>query len=236
MNIVSREAARERGLAKFCTGVPCSHGHLAERYVTSGKCVDCNSRICRQYREANIERVKAVSAAYRAEHRDELLQKKKDYYNANKPARREASKRWYEANREKQLQYLRAWQAANADYFRQQKTAYYLKRKQSDPQFAVLTRLRRRINHFVSGDNKSGKTAELIGCSYEAFARHVENQFTDGMSWDNRSEWHIDHIIPCAAFDLSDPEQQRQCFHYSNMRPLWAHENRRKGASMPEAA
>jgi hypothetical protein len=234
MDILSREAAWERGLSKFFTGAPCNHGHRAERYVTSGKCVECNSRICRQYRETHTEHVRDQNAKYRADNREELLRKKREYYEATKPARRETRRRWYEANREKQLTYLRNWQRENADYFRQQKTAYYLARKQNDHQFAMLTRLRRRLNHFVSGTHKGGKTSELIGCSYEFFIQHIESQFTDGMSWHNRSEWHIDHVIPCAAFDLSDPEQQRQCFHYSNMRPLWAHENRAKGASLPE--
>jgi len=50
------------------------------------------------------------------------------------------------------------------------------------------------------------------------------------MTWDNYGEWHIDHETPCAAFDLTDPVQQSNCFHYSNLQPLWAEENRRKGA------
>lgn len=56
--------------------------------------------------------------------------------------------------------------------------------------------------------------------------------FSDGMSWDNYGEWHIDHIIPCAAFDLSNPTEQKQCFHYTNLQPLWAYENKSKGAKL----
>ncbi len=236
MDIISREEARARGLKLFYTGKPCARGHDCERYVAVGRCVICNSINGKKYHEKNRAAICAQQKQYREQNAELVKERKRQDYEKHWHKRRATARAWYEANRDKMLEYLREWQTANADHCRQQKTAYYLTRKQSDPQFAVLTRLRRRINHFVSGDNKSGKTAELIGCSYEAFARHVENQFTDGMSWDNRSEWHIDHIIPCAAFDLSDPEQQRQCFHYSNMRPLWAHENRRKGASMPEAA
>jgi hypothetical protein len=57
---------------------------------------------------------------------------------------------------------------------------------------------------------------------------HIEAQFMPGMTWENRELWHVDHIIPCAAFDLTDPAQQRSCFHYGNLRPLWAKENQRK--------
>jgi hypothetical protein len=60
---------------------------------------------------------------------------------------------------------------------------------------------------------------------------HLEHQFKDGMTWDNHGEWHIDHIKPCVQFDLTDPEQQKECFHYTNMQPLWAFENQSKGAS-----
>ncbi len=54
------------------------------------------------------------------------------------------------------------------------------------------------------------------------------------MSWENRSDWHIDHIIPCSAFDLSKPEQQAICFHYTNMQPLEAFRNRKKHAKITD--
>ena len=71
----------------------------------------------------------------------------------------------------------------------------------------------------------------LIGCSLEELKKHLESQFKPGMSWKNRGRngWHIDHIKPCASFDLSKSEEQHKCFHYSNLQPLWAKENLRKG-------
>ena len=65
----------------------------------------------------------------------------------------------------------------------------------------------------------------LIGCNISEFIKHIENQFVDNMSWDNYGKWHIDHIIPCYTFDLTKPEEQERCFHYSNQRPLWAVDN-----------
>ena len=72
----------------------------------------------------------------------------------------------------------------------------------------------------------------MIGCTIERLRNHLEAQFTDGMSWENygKNGWHVDHIRPCASFDLTDPEQQRQCFHYTNLQPLWATDNMRKSA------
>ena len=71
----------------------------------------------------------------------------------------------------------------------------------------------------------------MLGCTIEEFRDHLESQLTEGMSWDNRNEWHIDHIIPCAAFDLEDAEQQKVCFNYRNLQPLWAADNLKKSDS-----
>ena len=67
----------------------------------------------------------------------------------------------------------------------------------------------------------------MLGCSIKDLIIHIEKQFKEGMTWDNHSYngWHIDHIIPCASFDLSDPEQQKKCFHYTNLQPLWKQDN-----------
>jgi Uri superfamily endonuclease len=70
---------------------------------------------------------------------------------------------------------------------------------------------------------------ELVGCSLSQLIRHLESKFLPGMAWDNRHQWHVDHIKPLCAFDLTDPEQQALAFHYSNLQPLWAVDNMRKG-------
>lgn len=72
--------------------------------------------------------------------------------------------------------------------------------------------------------SKCISSSELIGCSIDFFKEYIESKFTKGMTWENWGlyGWHIDHIIPCASFDLSNLEQQKLCFNYSNMQPLWA--------------
>ena len=64
----------------------------------------------------------------------------------------------------------------------------------------------------------------------EFFMKYIEAQFKPGMTWERYGEWHVDHIRPCASFDLTDPKQQKICFHYSNLQPLWAADNIKKGA------
>jgi hypothetical protein len=75
---------------------------------------------------------------------------------------------------------------------------------------------------------KVGKTIELAGCSLEDLMKHLESKFTEGMTWENYGRWHIDHIRPCASFSLEDPEEQKKCFHWTNLQPLWAIDNLRK--------
>ena len=81
---------------------------------------------------------------------------------------------------------------------------------------------------------KSDSTMNLLGCTIQEAREYLEKQFKEGMTWENHGHetWHIDHIIPCASFDLTDPEQQKKCFHYTNLQPLWAKENMSKGAKI----
>lgn len=82
---------------------------------------------------------------------------------------------------------------------------------------------------------KADHTMDLLGCSPEFFKRHIESQFQEGMSWENQGKggWHLDHIIPCDYFDLSDPEQQKICFNYKNLQPLWERDNLSKSNKLP---
>jgi len=89
--------------------------------------------------------------------------------------------------------------------------------------------LRNRVNRALENNQKFGETLEILGCSIDEFKQYLESKFDDKMSWSNYgSYWEIDHIKPCILFNLSNPQQQKECFHYSNMQPLEVSENRRK--------
>ena len=86
----------------------------------------------------------------------------------------------------------------------------------------------------VLKNNKSKSSISLLGAPIAQVRKHIEERWQAGMTWENHTlkGWHIDHIIPCASFDLSDPEQQEKCFHYTNLQPLWWRDNLEKGANI----
>ena len=128
-----------------------------------------------------------------------------------------------EEQRLAKLAQTRAWNARNPGYHKQ----YVKERRKRDPAYAMARRLRSRLYKLIKG-NKAASTMALVGCTSAELVRHLESTMVDGMNWDNRFWWSIDHIVPCALFDLRDPVQQRICFHYSNLQVLWSHDNLRK--------
>lgn len=102
---------------------------------------------------------------------------------------------------------------------------YYAK-KNSDINFRLKCNLRSRINTFIKSNpnlNRPSKIREYLGCSKEELRKYLENQFKDGMNWDNYGKWHIDHIIPLSSAK-TDEELYKLC-HYTNLQPLWARDN-----------
>jgi predicted nucleic acid-binding Zn ribbon protein len=109
------------------------------------------------------------------------------------------------------------------------KKAYVRTRYRNDIQFKIADNLRSRLSKYVKSDKVSAVTD--LGCSIGELICHIESQFEDGMTWENHgiNGWHIDHIVPLCSFDLTDEEQLKKAIHYTNLRPLWGTENRKKG-------
>lgn len=106
---------------------------------------------------------------------------------------------------------------------------YMTKKYKTDPAYQMRARLSNRIRKALIG-RKPATTMQLVGCTSEELKDWLELWFAPGMSWENRSEWEVDHRRPLASFDLSDPVQIKLACHYTNLQPLWRHENRAKGA------
>lgn len=165
---------------------------------------------------------------------------RKAEYFANREHNVKKQKLWYENNKEYALKSQKEYKKRNEEFYKEYNKKYYLEnsekmkesakrylynRVQTDIGFKILQRCRKRLWAAVKGYDKSASTRELIGCSNEELLEHLENKFTDGMTWENYGEWHVDHIMPCASFDFSIPDEQFKCFNYKNLQPLWAADN-----------
>jgi hypothetical protein len=114
---------------------------------------------------------------------------------------------------------------------------YERRKLKEDPQYAVTKSIRCRMFLALRRGWKAGRTVELLGCSVSECLSHLESKFLPGMTWGNwgsgkgNSTWHIDHITPVSAFDLTNEQAQKACFHYTNLQPMWGSDNIRKGGA-----
>lgn len=194
--------------------------------------------------KAHPDQARTTRAAWFAVNRDKSNAKRIAWYVANKAHSNAASAAWVAANKDRYIAYKRAYYEVNCEALRQ-KTRDWNKanpgrnklRRAIDIEFVIMCRLRTRLRKAVlaQGAARAKTTTALVGCSPAELRAYIEAQFLPGMGWHNRSEWHLDHKLPCSHFDLTDPAQQVACFHFSNLRPLWEIDNRRKSAKvLPE--
>lgn len=180
-----------------------------------------------KHKEERLAKCKIYHAAHKEHHNARCRQ----YQRENKERLSERSKQYYREHSEHLMAYRREYKRKNWSVILAKQNAARKRMLKDDQKFAILTRLRSRMAQAVRKaiGKKHTSTMKLVGCNPEDLLRHIESQFTDGMTWENRNLWHIDHIRPCASFDLTDPQQQKACFHYTNLQPLWAFDNKAKG-------
>lgn len=192
------------------------------------------------YKLKNKEKIKEhalknrdKTATYNKEYRLNNKTKIRKYQNTYRLNNKEKMKQWRIENRDKIEQY----KIKNKKKISERHSTHTKHRYNTNVKFKIKYLLRTRVYKALKGENKSLPTMFLIGCEIDYFMYHIQCQFTKRMNWDNHGagnhgkgmkEWHIDHIKPCDSFDLSKPLQQRKCFHYSNMQPLWATINLQK--------
>lgn len=166
-------------------------------------CRECQKIDSKKYRLENKEKIKEYNTKWNKENQEYYKKYFEEYYIIN-----------YE--KERKLK----WSRDNREY----SNNYQKKRKKEDILFNIISNMRNSVNRYLK--YKSKHTFEIIGCSPQLLKEHLENQFVSGMGWDNRSEWHIDHIVPLSSAKTED-ELYKLC-HYTNLQPLWAEENLKK--------
>ncbi len=192
--------------------------------------------------------VKVRAKKYYEKNRDKILKYIKRYRLSN-PDRFEAMRKKRESKpnriaRKKEykikfkLKYPEKVKQYNEQaYIKRMSKGYFNKyikdRKATDLNFKLRSNLRIRLNEALKGKTKADRTMKLVGCYIEELKQHLESQFTLGMNWKNYGYgWHIDHIKPCALFNLALEEEQKKCFHYSNLQPMWAIDNIKKSSKV----
>jgi hypothetical protein len=163
--------------------------------------------------------------------KEKYLDKSKKYYENNKEEHILRNKNYVQCNKDKSIKYQQKYFKNNQTKIREYKKSYVNYKYHNDEQFKIKILLRSRFSAALKNQNilKINSVLILIGCTVQECKQYLESQFNPEMNWENHGiVWEIDHIKPCILFDLTDIEQQKLCFHYTNLQPLFKTENRQK--------
>lgn len=192
----------------------------------------------------------------RVRYKDIELEKNRKWKASNKERVKEYRKQYWKKNQEQEKENFAKWKSENEDYYKEiksqcdknyrlnnkekikeQKENYKLIRNEqqrdryySDINYNISKKLRASFRQAfeLQGKVKKERVLKYLGCSLDELKIHLEKQFTIGMNWENKGEWHIDHIKPVSLFDHSNEEQIKECWNYKNLQPLWETDNCKK--------
>jgi len=189
-------------------------------------CKACKDKCDKEYRRIkNIENPgwsASQKKAWEIKNPDKVMASRLKTYKRNKTPERRAVRAKEAAK----------WRSENPEKIKE------MRRKQRNrPEVKLADNLRRRLKYALVNGQKAGSAVRDLGCTIEELIQYLEKQFYpnpktgEQMTWENHVfyGWHIDHIMPLASFDLMDREQLLKACHYTNLQPLWAEENLRKG-------
>ena len=183
---------------------------------SSPRCKTCAANYIQLWKIKNRKHVNAYQLAWKA--KDPENNKKAVGY----------IRKWQKLNPKKVASHNAKWVKSNPKYY----SLYIKKRSAASPDFKLRCTIRNKISAALK--NKENGVLDLLGCNITKARKHLEAQFRPGMSWQTHSKfgWHVDHIKPISSFDLTDETQRKQCFHYTNLQPLWWWENLKKGSKI----
>ena len=207
----------------------CFYNNKSRKDGLSHACKKCVCTKKEDYRKSNPKKIAAQSKVYRETNTEKVAASKKAYYEANAEKITAMARVWYTTHREANVEKIAARNKAYYEANAEKIIAKKLARLKTDPIFKLSDLVRSRVRQALKSKNfkKNKRTFDLVGCTVEQLAFHLENQFKPLMTWENHGKWHIDHIVPLASADTSD-ELYALC-HYTNLQPLWAEENLSKG-------
>jgi hypothetical protein len=205
--------------------------HTTTKDKLQCRCIQCIKIDKKKFYQKNKEKINDSTKKHREKNINKSLEYSRNYYNKNKEVLLDKKKIYYKKNYTIIYDKLKIYNKKNKEKINLTKNNYVKIKKSNDPLFKLKILMRDRLNKYYkySSLNKNNTTFNIIGCTAQFLKEYLENQFTDGMNWNNHGlfGWHIDHIIPLSSANTEE-ELYKLC-HYSNLQPLWAEDNLRKG-------
>jgi len=160
------------------------------------------------------------------------------HYYKNREKRLQYFSDWQKDNRDRLNDYHQKWREKNIDKHREYKRKYEKHRKDTDPLYKLISNFRTAIYQVLKESNveKNGHYFDILGYTPEELILHLEKQFTEGMTWENYGEFHVDHKLPISSFNIKEigDEEFMRCWGLENLQPMWGEENIRKSNKILE--
>lgn len=204
-------------------------------------CKQCHAIAKTLWVKNNIEKSREASRRCYHKHSQEYNKISKQYRDANPLKRKETARKWYENNTDRALAYSRNWRANNQEKVKEMHKSWvkenhekwreigrrYESKINEKPRRRLSRNISCMINKSLNGSKASRHWETLVGYTVDQLKGHLERQFKPGMNWENRSQWHIDHIIPLSVHNFQSPEDIdfKKAWSLKNLQPMWAKEN-----------
>jgi hypothetical protein len=187
----------------------------------SSQCKKCHNLRSADYQKRNYKECLERQRQWRSKNPEWVSNVNKKNYDNNREYNLNRVKDWYKNNPHKRKEYR--------ENYKPRKHEQRKERRESDPIFVLINNVRSRLYKYLTklDITKKNKTFDIVGCNPLQLKEHLEKKFVDGMTWENKGDWHIDHIIPLSSAKTED-ELYKLC-HYTNLQPLWAIDNIKKG-------
>lgn len=178
----------------------------------------------KKWRLKNKERIKEYHAKWRQENREHINEITRKKYHDNPDVFKKRTKKYLDNHEEQIKQKRHEYKIKN-----RKKLTEYEKKKREEPLYRMKVNIRTLIKNSIKNKNHkvNSKTEEILGCPIDAFIDYLKSKFQDGMTIESHGLWHIDHIIPISS--AKTYEEIIKLNHYTNLQPLWAIDNLKKG-------
>jgi hypothetical protein len=220
--------AKDRNICKSCKNIKYKEyvkNKLSKMYEQDVKrnCSTCSIELTKENQVKNRPTCKncynATRKDYKKNNKDLIIESNKEYYKNNKAIINEKNHNAYVANREKYLAKKKEWKNKNRDTY----NAKVNERFRTNPIARLKRNCRTKINHLLKSNSLNPKSTilKLLDCTFKQLKEWLQSNFKEGMTFDNYgSFWSVDHVIPCAKFDLSKDDDIKNCFRWCNIQPL----------------